>query len=64
MDFTDWNRKATLVITYDPVTDELVVDRGELPHLFAAAILQHLEDDFRYSDEEYSVDHGACGEDD
>lgn len=52
-DFPDWAARVTLVVTFDPATDTLVVDRGVLPRMFAVSILTALgEGDFMFTDEE------------
>lgn len=54
-DFVDWAARVTLVVTYDPSTEQVVVDRGALPRRFAIAILADLDGgDFLFSDEQYA----------
>lgn len=60
----DWAARVTMVVTYDPNTEELAVDRGALPRLFADAILRNLEDGaFRYTDEVFDAPAAADTED-
>ncbi len=47
-----WKSKVTIIVTFDPDTGDLLVDRGTLPRMFANAILSQLEEDFSYTDDE------------
>lgn len=60
----DWAAKVTIVLTYDPDLDTLVVDRGKIPRTFAVSILKKIEDDEFIFDGEPVVQVEEAGADD
>lgn len=47
----EWIQRVTLLVSYDPDTDTVLIDRGSLGRTLAVAVLNKAVEDLNFTDE-------------